>query len=90
MNLTALEKVTRIGCKYELSIIFYIYWAPPSGGLAQGQLCQFFESLLGSHGFLFINLHLVQLFSITLFRIAWSYISSYFGKLADNQTDFIF
>lgn len=42
MNLTALEKVTRIGCKYELSIIFYINWAPPSGGLAQGQLCQFF------------------------------------------------
>lgn len=39
MNLTALEKVARIGCKYDLPIPFYVHWAPPSGGLSQEQQC---------------------------------------------------
>lgn len=40
MNLrnSALEKVARIGCKYELSFLCYSCWALPSGGFAEGQL----------------------------------------------------
>lgn len=38
MNLKALEKVSRIGCKYEPSISLYLYWASPFEGLAKGQL----------------------------------------------------
>lgn len=38
MNLRALGKVTRIGCKYEPSFTIYIFRASPSWGLAQGQL----------------------------------------------------
>lgn len=38
MNHRALEKVARIGCKYEPSFTLYIHWASPSWGLASGQL----------------------------------------------------
>lgn len=38
MNLRALEKVARIGCKYDLSFLLYSCWALPSGGFAEGQL----------------------------------------------------
>lgn len=38
MNLRALEKVARIGCKYQPSFTIYIYWASPAWGLALGQL----------------------------------------------------
>lgn len=40
MNLTisALEKVARIGCKYEFSFPLHSLWALPPGGSAEGQL----------------------------------------------------
>lgn len=38
LRISALEKVARIGCKYELSFLLYSLWALPSGGLAEGQL----------------------------------------------------
>lgn len=38
LRISALEKVARIGCKYELSFLLYSLWALPSGGLTEGQL----------------------------------------------------
>lgn len=38
LRISALEKVARIGCKYDLSFLLYSCWALPSGGFAEGQL----------------------------------------------------
>lgn len=38
LRISALEKVARIGCKYDLSFLLYSCWALPSGGCAEGQL----------------------------------------------------
>lgn len=44
LRISALEKVARIGCKYELSFLLYSLWALPSGGFAEGQLAVVFAS----------------------------------------------
>lgn len=48
MNLTisALEKVARIGCKYDPLFLLYSCWALPAGGLAEGQLALGFSVFL--------------------------------------------
>lgn len=38
LRISALEKVARIGCKYDLFFLLYSCWALPSGGFAEGQL----------------------------------------------------
>lgn len=38
LRISALEKVARIGCKYDLSFLLYSFWALPSVGFAEGQL----------------------------------------------------
>lgn len=38
LRISALEKVARIGCKYDLLFLLYSFWALPSGGFAEGQL----------------------------------------------------
>ena len=38
LRISALEKVARIGCKYDLSFLLNSCWALPSGGFAEGQL----------------------------------------------------
>lgn len=38
LRISALEKVARIECKYDLLFLLYSCWALPPGGSAEGQL----------------------------------------------------